>query len=186
MWFRLCSQNISVTSSHYWTELFKLFFCCTVVLCGENKPNHHTSSPTTSSPFVLACKLSVGGRSREDLGASSRATVLRPRTSCAVTALWKYHLFLAVKGAWPAVWFFFLHSEHSCGAWKHQRRLHQSSVCAWLSARRHSGAFMLSIVENPQISESMGINQFSQLGSFFFFLFFYVTLWTVPTKDCGF
>lgn len=31
---------------------------------------------------------------------------------------------------------------------------------------------MLSIVENPQISESMGINQFSQLGSFFFFPFF--------------
>lgn len=52
-------------------------------------------------------------RQRGDLGQARGAAVLGPNL-CAVTALWKYHLFLAGKEAWPSD-FLYLHSEETIG-----------------------------------------------------------------------
>lgn len=50
-------------------------------------------------------------RQWEDLGQGKGATIRGPNL-CAVTALWKYHLFLAAKGAWPPDCLY-LHSEET-------------------------------------------------------------------------
>lgn len=64
-----------------------------------------SSSSTTTLFFFFTCKPSVGKknrrRQREDLGQGRGAAILGPNL-CAVTALWKYHLFHTAKGAWPS------------------------------------------------------------------------------------
>lgn len=60
------------------------------------------SSSNMATTHFLTYKLSIDGkkrsRLREDLGQGRGAAMLGPNL-CAVTALWKYHLFLAAKGA---------------------------------------------------------------------------------------
>lgn len=112
-------------------------------------------------------------RQKQDLGQGRGAAILGPNL-CAVTALWKYHLFLAAKGAWPSDCLY-LHSEETtecCLKIPKETASVQDSICAFLSYpccfrieyTLHTVTYLcLVYVDNFHRSMSL------QLGVFFFF-----------------